>query len=52
MSKELEIITNTISETAGQFVSTLNQYKWELIPDSQLQAAKTALTSRRFLVLI
>lgn len=44
MSKELSVIDSIIDNTAEQFVSTLAQYKWHLLPDAQLQAAKQALT--------
>lgn len=50
MSKELSIIENTVNEAAGQFVSTLSQYQWNLIPDTQLQAAKQALTKNDYIM--
>lgn len=41
---QLVTIDKIVDEKAGQFVSTLQQYKWDLIPDTQLIAAKQALT--------
>lgn len=41
-----EIVTGA----SAQFISTLTQYKWDLIPDSQLQAAKQALTKNDYIM--
>jgi phage RecT family recombinase len=45
-------IDETIKESAGKFASILTQYKWELLPDSQLQAAKQALTKNDYIMKI
>jgi len=43
-------IDNIVTESASKFVSTLSQYKWDLLPDSQLQAAKQALTKNDYIM--
>lgn len=45
-------IDNAVTGAAGQFVSTLSQYKWDLLPDSQLHAAKQALTKSDYIMKI
>lgn len=45
-------IENAVTSAAGQFVSTLSQYKWDLLPDSQLHAAKQALTKSDYIMKI
>lgn len=45
-----ESIDKTVTEAAAQFVSTISQYKWELVPDSQLLAAKQALTKNDYIM--
>jgi phage RecT family recombinase len=45
-----ESIDKTVTEAAAQFVSTISQYKWELIPDSQLAAAKQALMKNDYIM--
>lgn len=52
MSNELTVIDNAISAAASQFVTTISQYKWELIPDAQLHAAKGALTKNPYITKI
>lgn len=49
---ELTVIDKTLNQAAGQFVSTISQYQWDLIPDSQLQAAKQALTKNDYIMKI
>ena len=41
-----------VNESSGQYVSTLSQYKWDLLPDSQLQAAKAALSKSDYIMKI
>jgi len=51
--KKLELIGKVgdlVTSASSQFVSTLTQYKWDLIPDSQLQAAKQALTKSDYIM--
>ncbi len=43
-------VESMIADASAQFVSTLAQYKWDLIPDSQLHAAKQALTKSKFIM--
>jgi len=43
-------VDNAVTGAAGQFVSTLSQYKWDLLPDSQLHAAKQALTKNDYIM--
>jgi phage RecT family recombinase len=45
-----ESIDRTVTEAAAQFVSTVSQYKWELVPDSQLLAAKQALMKNDYIM--
>jgi phage RecT family recombinase len=45
-------VENAVTEAAGQFASTLSQYKWDLLPDSQLYAAKQALTKSDYIMKI
>jgi phage RecT family recombinase len=45
-------IGTIIDDVSGKFVSTISQYKWELLPDSQLQAAKQALTKNDYIMKI
>lgn len=52
MSNELNKINEIVDMSAEQFVSTVGQYKWSLIPDSQLLAAKQALTKNDFIMKI
>jgi len=52
-TRELQTKVNQLVDfSAEQFVSTIGQYKWDLIPDSQLIAAKAALTKSDFLMKI
>lgn len=51
-AKELQKVDEVISGASSQFVSTLTQYKWDLIPDSQLHAAKQALTKSDYIMKI
>lgn len=50
MSQALQVIDKTLQESAAKFVSTIAQYQWDLIPDSQLQAAKAALTKSDYIM--
>ena len=43
-------IDDLITKSAGQFVNTISQYKWDIIPDSQLQAAKIALIKNDYIM--
>jgi recombination protein RecT len=43
MNNEIAIVDKTLKDVSGQFISTISQYKWDLIPESQLLAAKQAL---------
>lgn len=52
MNDLIEQVGNLVTNSSAQFVSTLSQYKWDLIPDSQLQAAKQALTKNNFIMKI
>ena len=53
MSNNLAVQVNeAVTGAAGQFVSTLSQYKWDLLPDSQLHAAKQALTKSDYIMKI
>jgi len=45
-------IDNAVTSAAGEFVSTLSQYKWDLLPDSQIHAAKQALTKNDYIMKI
>lgn len=45
-------VNEAVTGAAGQFVSTLSQYKWDLLPDSQLHAAKQALTKSDYIMKI
>jgi len=45
-------VAEAVTAAAGQFVSTLSQYKWDLLPDSQLHAAKQALTKSDYIMKI
>lgn len=45
-------VNNLITEASSKYVSTITQYKWDLIPDSQLQAAKQALTKSDYIMKI
>ena len=45
-------VENAVTGAAGQFVSTISQYKWELVPDSQIHAAKQALTKSDYIMKI
>lgn len=45
-------VDQAVTGAAGQFVSTLSQYKWDLLPDSQLHAAKQALTKSDYIMKI
>jgi recombination protein RecT len=49
---ELATIDTMIQQTSEGFAKTLSQYKWELLPDSQLQAAKQALTKNDYIMKI
>ena len=50
MNELVTQIDNMITKSAGQFVSTISQYKWDIMPDSQLQAAKVALTKNDYIM--
>lgn len=52
MSKELATIDHIVNESSSKFVSTLAQYQWDVLPDSQLQAAKQALTKNDYITKI
>lgn len=53
MSNNLAVqVDEAVTGAAGQFVSTLSQYKWDLLPDSQLHAAKQALTKSDYIMKI
>lgn len=53
MSNDLAVrVDEAVTGAAGQFVSTISQYKWELVPDSQLHAAKQALTKSEYIMKI
>lgn len=49
--KDLAILVDeTIDNSAGKFAAMLTQYQWELLPDSQLHAAKQALTRTDYIM--
>ena len=51
MNKDLSVrVDEAVKGASGQFVSTLSQYKWDLLPDSQLQAAKQALMKSEYIM--
>jgi len=50
MSNNLTVIEQAITDTAERFVSTITQYKWDLIPESQLHAAQKALTRSDYIM--
>lgn len=53
MNNELSThVDNLITGASSGFASTLAQYKWDLLPDSQLQAAKKALTKSDYIMKI
>lgn len=52
MSELVTKIDGMINAASGQFVNMLTQYKWDLLPDSQLQAAKQALTKNDYIMKI
>jgi len=43
-------IDKSVTDAAAQFVSTISQYKWELVPDSQLAAAKQTLMKNDYIM--
>lgn len=45
-------VDELILKSSESFVTTLSQYKWDLLPDSQLQAAKQALTKSDYIMKI
>lgn len=47
---ELVTIDTMIQQASEGFAKTLSQYKWDLLPDSQLQAAKQALTKNDYIM--
>lgn len=50
MNELITQIDDLITKSASQFVSTISQYKWDIIPDSQLQAAKVALVKNDYIM--
>jgi len=53
MSNQLQLKVNEIVDfSAEQFVSTIAGYKWDILPDSQLHAAKLALTKSDYMMKI
>ncbi len=48
----IAIINDVITQSSEQFVSILSQYKWDLLPDTQIQAARTALTKSDYIMKI
>jgi len=48
MSNALAVIDETITNTKMAITDTIKQYQWSLIPDTQLHAAKVALTKNQF----
>ena len=49
---DLQKIDTLISDAAGQFANTIAQYQWHILPDTQLQAAKQALTKSDYMTKI
>lgn len=49
---ELATIDTMLQQSSEGFAKTLSQYKWELLPDSQIQAAKQALTKNDYIMKI
>jgi len=49
---QLATIEDQILKSSESFATTLAQYKWDLLPDSQLQAAKQALTKSDYIMKI
>lgn len=52
MNTELQKINEIVNFSSENFVKTISDYKWDLIPDSQLLAAKNALTKNDFIMKI
>lgn len=53
MNKELTATINDIVKGSAQtFVDTLSKYQWSILPDSQLQAAKQALSKSDYIAQI
>lgn len=50
MSDLVKKVDAIILDSSAKFVSTLSQYKWDLIPDSQLHAARVALTKSDYIM--
>lgn len=48
--QKAETIDNIITHVAPNFVSTISKYQWNIIPDSQLHAAKQALTKSDYIM--
>lgn len=49
MSNELSVIDSTLAGIRGEMADTIKQYNWSILPDSQLHAAKQALTKNNFI---
>lgn len=45
-------VNKLVDNAAEKYVSLLSQYKWDMLPDSQLQAAKKALTKNDYIMKI
>lgn len=52
MGQELQKIDEMIVSAKPLMISTIKQYQWELIPDTQLLAAKAALTKSDYIMKI
>lgn len=49
-NNNIVLVDNIITANAEKFVNTITQYKWDLIPDSQLLAAKNALIKSDYIM--
>lgn len=49
MEKALTVIDKVLTDTKPQVINTIKQYQWNLIPDTQLAAAKEALTKNDYI---
>jgi len=52
MNNQLQVIDDVMKKASSALASTIQQYKWELVPDSQLHAAKAALTKSDYIMKI
>ena len=50
MSNNLQIIDKTLIDAKSDIVTTIQQYQWDLIPETQLHAAKAALTKSKYIM--